>query len=110
VPFEPSVDPIEFKKRPPARLTDATFLRQLSGDYAMAENPAFKMSVTLNGSTLSLTLPGQAPLVLEPAHGTTFRLKGLSGFAARFIVETGKPATLRLIQPTGVFTLTKVSS
>ena len=110
VPFEPSVDPIEFKKRPPAQLTDATFLRQLSGDYAMAENPAFKMSVTLNGSTLSLTLPGQAPLVLEPAHGTTFRLKGLSGFAARFIVETGKPATLRLIQPTGVFTLTKVSS
>ena len=110
VPFEPSVDPIVFKKRPPARLTDATFLRQLAGDYAMAENPAFKMSVTLNGSTLSLTLPGQAPLVLEPAHGTTFRLKGLSGFAARFIVETGKPTTLRLIQPTGVFTLTKVSS
>jgi CubicO group peptidase (beta-lactamase class C family) len=110
VPFEPSVDPILFKKRPPAQLTDATFLRQLAGDYAMAENPAFKMSVTLNGSTLSLTLPGQAPIVLEPAHGTTFRLKGLSGFAARFIVETGKPTTLRLIQPTGVFTLTKVSS
>jgi CubicO group peptidase (beta-lactamase class C family) len=110
VPFEPSVDPIVFKKRPPAQLTDATFLRQLAGDYAMAENPAFKMSVTLNASTLNLTLPGQAPLVLEPAHGTTFTLKGLSGFAARFVLETGKPITLRLIQPTGVFTLTKVSN
>jgi hypothetical protein len=42
--------------------------------------------------------------------GTTFTLKGLSGFAARFIVETGKPTTLRLIQPTGVFTLTKVTN
>ena len=62
VPFEPSVEPIAFKKRPPARLTDAGFLKQLAGDYAMADNPAFKMAVTLNGSTLSLTLPGQSPL------------------------------------------------
>ncbi len=110
VPFEPSVDPIAFKKLPPARLTDAGFLRQLAGDYAMAENPAFKMAVTLTGSTLSLALPGQPPLELEPAHGTTFNLKGLSGFGARFVVEQGKPVQLKLIQPNGVFTLTKVSS
>jgi CubicO group peptidase (beta-lactamase class C family) len=110
VPFEPSVQPIAFKKLPPAHLTDAGFLRQLAGNYAMADNPAYKMAVTLNGSTLSLTLPGQPPLELEPAHGTTFNLKGLSGFSARFIVESGKPTQLKLIQPNGVFTLAKVSS
>jgi CubicO group peptidase (beta-lactamase class C family) len=109
VPFEPAVEPISFRKRPPARLTDAEFLRQLAGDYAMADNPAFKMSVTLTGSVLSLTLPGQAPIELEPAQGTSFRLKGLSGVAARFVLETGTPTTLRLIQPNGVFTLARVS-
>jgi CubicO group peptidase (beta-lactamase class C family) len=110
VPFEPSVEPIAFKKLPPARLTDAGFLKQLAGDYAMVDNPAFKMAVTLTGSTLTLTLPGQAPLELEPAHGTTFNLKGLSGFSARFVLEQGKPTQLKVIQPNGVFALTKVSS
>lgn len=109
VPFEPSVEPIAFKKLPPARLTDAGFLEQLAGEYAMADNPAFKMAVTLNGSTLSLTLPGQPPLELEPAHGTTFNLKGLSGFSARFVLTEGKPVELKVLQPNGVFTLTKVS-
>jgi CubicO group peptidase (beta-lactamase class C family) len=110
VPLEASVEPISFKKRPPARLTDASFLKTLAGDYAMPDNPAYKMSVTLNGSVLSLTLPGQGPLDLEPAYGTTFTLKGLNGFAARFVLETGKPATLKLMQPNGVFTLTKQSN
>ena len=87
VPLEPSVEPIAFKKLPPARLTDAGFLKQLAGDYAMADNPSFKMAVTLTGSTLTLTLPGQPPLQLEPAHGTTFNLKGLSGFSARFVQD-----------------------
>jgi CubicO group peptidase (beta-lactamase class C family) len=109
VPFEPSVEPIAFKKLPPARLTDAGFLKQLAGDYAMADNPAFKMAVTLNGSTLSLALPGQPPMELEPAHGTTFTLKGLSGFSARFELAPGKPTQLKVIQPNGVFTLRKVS-
>jgi hypothetical protein len=111
VPFEPSVAPIVFKKRPPARLTDATFLRQLAGTYAMAGNPEFKMAVTFNGATLTLTLPGQPPYVLEPAYGTTFQLKGMSGFSARFVLGSqGEPAELKLIQPNGVYTLVRASS
>lgn len=109
VPFEPSVEPIAFKKLPPARLTDASFLRQLASDYAMADNPEFKMTVTLKGSTLTLTLPGQSPYELVPAHGTTFAFKGLSGFNARFVLEPGQPTELKVIQPTGVFTLRRVS-
>jgi hypothetical protein len=54
---------------------------QLAGDYAMPDNPAFKMTVTLNASTLSLTLPGQPPYTLEPAQGTTFVLKDRSDSA-----------------------------
>lgn len=107
VPFEPSVEPISFKKLPPAQLTDATFLRQLAGDYVMPDNPEYKMAVTLSGSNLSLTLPGQPPLLLEPAFGTTFALKGLAGFYARFVLAPGQPTELRVIQPNGVFTLKK---
>ncbi len=76
----------------------------------MAESPAFKMPVTLNASTLTLILPGQPSYLLEPAHGITFALKGLSGFSARFVLAAGQPVQLKLIQPNGVFTLTKVSS
>jgi CubicO group peptidase (beta-lactamase class C family) len=108
VPFEPAVEPIAFRKLPPARLTDASFLRQLAGTYVMADNPDFKMTVLLQGSTLTLQLPGQAPYELEPAQGTTFAFKGLSGVHARFVLEEGKPIELRVIQPTGVFRLTKV--
>jgi CubicO group peptidase (beta-lactamase class C family) len=109
VPFEPAVEPIAFRKLPPARLSDATFLQQLAGTYVMADNPEFRMSVTQQGSTLTLTLPGQAPYELVPAHGTTFAFKGLSGVHARFVLEEGKPIELRVIQPAGVFRLTRVS-
>ncbi len=111
VPLEPSVEAIPFKKRPPARLTDASFLKRLAGDYAMSDNPEFKMAVSLSGSVLTLTLSGQPPYTLEPANGTTFTLKGLTGFRARFIVAGQGPATsLKLIQPNGVFTLNRVST
>jgi CubicO group peptidase (beta-lactamase class C family) len=109
VPFEPAVEPIAFRKLPPARLTDATFLRQLAGTYVMSENPEFRMTVTQQGTTLVLALPGQAPYELVPTHGTTFAFKGLSGFHARFVLDEGKPTELRVIQPTGVFRLTRVS-
>lgn len=111
VPLEPMVEPIVFRKRPPSRLSDADFLRRLVGDYAMPDNPEFKMSVTLSGSVLSLTLPGEPPYVLEPAYATTFALKGLAGFSARFVVgEHGAAASLKLIQPNGVFTLARIST
>ncbi len=109
VPFESSVQPISFKKQPPARLTDAGFLKQLSGDYAMADNPGFKVAVSLNGSILSVTAPGQPPVELVPSSGTTFNLKGVSGVSVRFVVESGKPTQLKLIQSSGVITLTRVS-
>ena len=76
VPFEPSVEPISFKKLPPAQLTDATFLRQLAGDYVMPDNPEFKMAVTLSGSNLSLTLPGQPPFCSNRLLGQRSDSKG----------------------------------
>jgi hypothetical protein len=75
-----------------------------------ARSRASTRTVTLTGSTLTLLLPGQPSIELEPAHGTTFNLKGLSGFSARFALDQGKPTELKVIQPNGVFTLTKVSS
>jgi len=111
VPFEPSVAPISFKKRPPARLSDAGFLQQLAGSYAMTDNPEFKMTVTFSGSTLTLTVAGQPPHTLEPAYGTTFHLKGQTGFSARFMLgPQGEVTGLKLIQPNGVYALVRASS
>lgn len=108
VPLEPMVAPIAFKKRPPAYLSDADFLKRLVGEYAMADNPEFKVTVTLTGSVMTLTAFGQPAIVLEPAYGTTFALKGLAGFSARFVVgETGAATSLRLIQPDGVYALNR---
>jgi CubicO group peptidase (beta-lactamase class C family) len=110
VPLEPLVAPIPFRKRPPSRLSDADFLKRLVGEYAMTDNPEFKVAVALSGSVLALSAFGQPPIVLEPAYGTTFALKGLAGFSARFIVgETGAATSLRLIQPDGVYTLNRSS-
>ncbi len=111
VPLEPSVSPIAFRKRPPSRLSDADFLRRLTGEYAMADNPDFKVTVTLNGTVLRLTTPGQAGYSLEPAYGTTFSVHGVAGFNARFAVgESGSATTLKMIQPKGVFTLARIKS
>lgn len=55
----------------------------------------------LTGFVLTLTVPGQ-PMV--PTRGTSFDLKGLSGFSVQFTRdEAGVVTELVLYQPNGTF-------
>ncbi len=58
---------------------------------------------TVQGRQLVVTLPGQRH-ELEPAAHLRFRLQGLSGYSARFVLDAkGEPVAVRFLQPEGVF-------
>ena len=102
VVLELQAPPIVFARRPDARLTDATFLTTLAGDYVLATGEA---KISLQGNRLVLTLPGQRH-ELEPASGTTFRLRGLSGFSLEFVLDGGAVKEVRIHQPDGTHVAT----
>ncbi len=103
--LEPSASEIVFDRLPPARLSDPAFLRTLLGTYTLVDQPQVKATVSLRGSdTLAVTIPGQPEYLLEPARGTEFRLKGLTGYSMRFDLDsTGKVQELLFIQPEGIY-------
>jgi CubicO group peptidase (beta-lactamase class C family) len=104
--LEPSTPEIAFTKKPPARLSDPTFLRTLTGGYTMPDNPAFTMTIDLKGSGLTAFVPGQPLYDLVPYRGTEFRLKQVTGYAVRFVLdEQGAVKEALLLQPNAVFTI-----
>jgi len=94
--FEPRVDPIVFKKRPDARLSDPRHLQPFLGDYVLG---AQAISLSLRGTKLVLTVGNQPPYELLPDIDGWYNLKGLSGFRARLTANA-----LELSQPNGLFT------
>jgi CubicO group peptidase (beta-lactamase class C family) len=94
--FEPRVDPIVFKKRPDAKLTDPRHLEQFTGEYTLGPQT---ITVSLRGSRLVMNIASQPAYELLPDIDGWFNLKGLSGFRARL---TG--STIELSQPNGLFT------
>jgi len=108
IPLEPSAPEILFTRKPPARLTDPVFLRTLEGTFAMVDNPTFTVTVTLQGDKLTATVPGQPTYALEPYQGTEFKLKGLTGFTVRFLLDAkGAVTEVLLIQPDGIYSAKK---
>ncbi len=106
-PLEPAVAPIVFTKRPPARLSDPTFLAALAGKYALTGQPGVLVDIALQGDRLVATVPGQPTYTLEPYAGTEFKLVGLTGFSVRFLLDAkGGPEKVLFIQPNGVFEAT----
>ena len=97
--FEPRVDPIVFRKKPDARLSDPKYLQQFLGEYILGPQT---IVMSLRGSRLVLAIANQPPYELIPDIDGWFNLKGLTGFRARF---TGK--TIELSQPNGLFTATR---
>jgi CubicO group peptidase (beta-lactamase class C family) len=101
-PFEPSVDPIVFRRLPDAELRDSTFLERFTGRYALATDTA---TVVRQGSVLVVNLRGQPSFRLAPYRRTEFDLGGLQGYSVVFAVDsTGAVTGLALRQPNGVFT------
>ncbi|MCB0526878.1 MAG: serine hydrolase [Saprospiraceae bacterium] len=106
--LEPLVDDIVFKKLPPRRLSDPTFLERLAGKYKM-EKGDVTATVELRGTVLYATLPGQPTYTLEPFTGTEFKIKDLNGYSVEFHLDgSGKMTSgLSVIQPEGVFKATR---
>ncbi len=100
--LEPLAEEIVFRKRPDARLSDPAYLARFLGSYELAGQI---FTVGLQGSVLSLSIPGQPLYLLDPDRDDEFFLRGLSGFSLRFVSEAGGTVTaLESRQPNGVFT------
>jgi hypothetical protein len=97
--FEPRVDPIVFRKRPDATMSNVGWLAQFVGDYALGPQT---VAVSLRGSRLVMNVGNQPPYELIPDIDGWFNLKGLSGFRARMNGDT-----IELSQPNGLFTATR---
>ena len=99
-PFEPNVDPIVFVRQPDRQLSDPAFLTRLTGRYYLTDTTR----VTLKGNPLVVQSGNAAPVELVPYRRTEFTLKGLAGVSVEFVLDAqGRPITLRLKQPNGVF-------
>jgi CubicO group peptidase (beta-lactamase class C family) len=101
VPFEPSVGPLRFDRRPDARARDPQVLRRLCGTYTMGP---IEVVVALKGDhVLTVVVPGAPPFELQARQGLRFEVKGQPGITAEFeLDETG--AVDRLVaQPLGIF-------
>ena len=101
VPFEPSVEPLQFRRLPDARARDPQVLRRLCGTYTMG--PIEVTVIQKSDHVLSVITPGAPPLDLQPGRGLRFQVKGQPGITAEFeLDETGAVARL-VAQPLGVF-------
>ena len=96
VPLEPNVDDIIFTRVPDETMRERAFLEPFEGVYELAGQTA---TVALRGDdTLTLTVPGQPTYELVPTRGTSFDLKGMTGFSVEF-----KGDELVFYQPNGTF-------
>ena len=63
-PFEASVSPIVFKKKPDARLSDPAYLARFTGEYSLMGQI---WTVSLKGNALAVSVPGQPHFVSDEA-------------------------------------------
>jgi CubicO group peptidase (beta-lactamase class C family) len=102
VPLEPNVKEIVFTRRAEKGMRERSFLEPLTGEYTLG---AQTVTVTLQGEdTLILSVPGQRPYELAPRKGTTFDIKGLTGFSVEFKKDAAGAVTeVVFYQPNGTF-------
>lgn len=98
--FDALAPAVVFDKRPPARLFDPTILASFVGRYQF---PNAVAEVTLSGTTLKMTVPGQPTYTLVPEVSGRFHLKEVPIIGAGFVEEAGKVVKLVTYQPDGVY-------
>ncbi len=100
LPLETSVKEIVFTRRGEARMREKTFLQPLTGTFTRgAANIVVAMK---NDNALTVTIPGQGTLDLEPIRATKFTIKGLTGYEVEFLGDD-----LVFYQPNGTFSATR---
>ncbi|MBE2266953.1 MAG: serine hydrolase [Anaerolinea sp.] len=105
VQLEPNVAPIMFTRMADSSLKNRAFLEQFVGEYELM---GMTLTVAMRGEdSLIASVPGQGDVILEPYQGTTFNLKGLTGFSFEFKVENGAVTEVTIHQPNGAFVATK---
>jgi CubicO group peptidase (beta-lactamase class C family) len=105
-PFEATLEDIVFMRKPEARLSDPAFLKQLEGVY---DTGTQRITLTLKGTGLVASIPGQPAFDLQPALGGEFVLKQAPGIGLKFAFDDkGRVTGADLIQPGGVFSAKKV--
>lgn len=105
IPLDAELAPTRFQRKPDARLTDPAHLQRFVGKYALS---GALVSVSLKGNVLEVFLAGQPPYELIPEKGSTFQLKGLTGFSVCFIEEGEQIKEIQFHQPNGVFTAARI--
>jgi CubicO group peptidase (beta-lactamase class C family) len=96
VVMDPTVAAAVFTKKPDPRMSDPAYLKAFAGTYQLAGRP---IDVSLHGSQLVVSIPGQSPYSLVPALDDWFELKGLNGFRVKFSANE-----MTFSQPDGVYT------
>jgi len=101
-PMEPSVEDIVFTRVADETMRERAFLEPFVGEYELGETV---LAVSLKGDDkLALSVPGQPTYELVPTRGTSFDLKGLSGYWLEFKRDdSGAVKELVLNQPNGTF-------
>lgn len=104
LPIEPMLNPVVFERQ--AAEVSADELARYAGRYRLG---SVTITVAVQGSRLTMTVPGQPVYTLEPtAQADTFAPKELSGYRVRFEAEAGKVTQIVLIQPNGTFRAERV--
>lgn len=100
--MDPGASPVVFSKQPNPLLSDAAHLQRFSGKYQGPTGQVAKVEV--QGSKLTVELPGQPLYTLTPQVSGRFAIEGLSGFSLAFEDDAeGKVQGVAFHQPDGVF-------
>jgi CubicO group peptidase (beta-lactamase class C family) len=107
VPIQTGVADIVFARVASESMKDPEFLRRFVGAYT-TDSGQTTMTISLEGATLKMNVPGQPTYELVPYEGTEFTVKNLTGYSVEFVVEDGKVTAIKSKQPNGTFTLKRV--
>ena len=103
IKIEPTLDPIEFKRKPNTIEVDKDLLKTYVGEYMIA-NTAIKVYLK-NEEKLYLAVPGQPEYELLAIGKHQFAFKIIEGFKVTFNEDENQEInSLLMIQPQGNFT------
>lgn len=105
-PFEPTVKPIEFVKKPKVKEMSKDSLQAYIGSYELS---GMELKIYFKGdSTLTFFVPGQPEYELLPTGKDLFSIKVLAGFSIKFVRdESNKVVAMISQQPNGNFKATR---
>jgi CubicO group peptidase (beta-lactamase class C family) len=103
IPFEPTIDPIAFKRVPAERHGTLGYLSKFTGVY---EIYGYTVEIAIKNHTLLAVIPGQSTYELVPCGENEFSVKSMTGATVRFIMDGDRVEEALMIYPYGAFSAT----